>query len=107
MPKIPRGISGRKLTKLLEKYGYKIIRESASHKRLISKYKDKEHKITIPDHNPIKIGTLNNILIDSHSPIRSSPLFCFNGVSPTPLSYRRVLSVLLRSAGNSIPGFVD
>jgi len=32
--------------------------------RLISKYKDKEHKITIPDHNPIKIGTLNNILND-------------------------------------------
>ena len=64
MPKIPRDISGRKLAKLLEKYGYKIIRESASHMRLIAKYKDKEHKITIPDHNPIKIGTLNNILND-------------------------------------------
>jgi len=64
VPKIPRDISGRKLTKLLEKYGYKIIRESASHMRLIPKYKDKEHKITIPDHNPIKIGTLNNILND-------------------------------------------
>jgi len=56
VPKIPRDISGRKLAKLLEKYGYKIIRESASHMRLISKYKDKEHKITIPDHNPIKSG---------------------------------------------------
>ena len=64
MPKIPRDISGRRLAKLLEKYGYKIIRESASHMRFISKYKDKEHKITIPDHNPIKIGTLNNILND-------------------------------------------
>ena len=64
MPKIPRDISGRKLAKLLEKYGYKIIRESASHMRLLSKYKGKEHKITIPDHNPIKIGTLNNILND-------------------------------------------
>lgn len=64
MPKIPRDISGRKLAKLLEKYEYKIIRESASHMRLISEYKDKEHKITIPDHNPIKIGTLNNILND-------------------------------------------
>jgi predicted RNA binding protein YcfA (HicA-like mRNA interferase family) len=64
VPKIPRDISGRKLAKLLEKYGYEIIRESASHMRLISKYKDKKHKITIPDHNPIKIGTLNNILND-------------------------------------------
>jgi len=62
--KIPRDISGRKLTKLLEKYGYQITRETASHIRLISNFKNKEHKITVPDHNPIKIGTLNNILND-------------------------------------------
>jgi predicted RNA binding protein YcfA (HicA-like mRNA interferase family) len=64
VPKIPRDISGRKLAKLLEKYGYQIIRETASHIRLISNFKDKEHKITVPDHHPIKIGTLNNILND-------------------------------------------
>ena len=27
-------------------------------------YQQTEHKITIPDHHPIKIGTLNNILND-------------------------------------------
>ena len=64
MPKIPRDISGRKLAKLLEKYGYQVTRETASHIRLISNFKDKEHKITVPDHHPIKIGTLNNILND-------------------------------------------
>lgn len=64
MPKIPRDISGRKLMKLLEKYGYQITRETASHIRLISNYKNKEHKITVPDHHSIKIGTLNNILND-------------------------------------------
>jgi predicted RNA binding protein YcfA (HicA-like mRNA interferase family) len=47
--------------KLLEKYGYQITRETASHIRLISNFKNKEHKITVPDHHPIKIGTLNNI----------------------------------------------
>ena len=64
MPKISRDISGRKLTKLLEKYGYQITRETASHIRLISNFKKKEHKVTVPDHHPIKIGTLNNILND-------------------------------------------
>jgi predicted RNA binding protein YcfA (HicA-like mRNA interferase family) len=64
MPKIPRNISGRDLVKLLKKYGYTLTRETGSHIRLISIYKDTEHKITIPDHNPIKIGTLNNILDD-------------------------------------------
>ena len=64
MPKIPRGVSGKKLAKLLKKYGYKINRKTGSHLRLVSNYKNTDHKITIPDHNPIKIGTLNNILND-------------------------------------------
>ena len=64
MPKIPRDISGRELARLLDKYGYKIVRETGSHIRLVSIYKETEHKITIPDHQPIKIGTLNSILHD-------------------------------------------
>jgi predicted RNA binding protein YcfA (HicA-like mRNA interferase family) len=62
MPKIPRDISGRELAKLLNRYKYKIVRETGSHIRLVSTYKQTEHMITIPDHQPIKIGTLNNIL---------------------------------------------
>ena len=64
MPKIPRDISGRELAKLLDRYKYKVVRESGSHIRLVSTYKQIEHKITIPDHQSIKIGTLNNILND-------------------------------------------
>ena len=64
MPKIPRDISGRELAQLLDKYEYEIKRETGSHIRLVSEVRGKEHKITIPDHNPIKIGTLNNILND-------------------------------------------
>ena len=64
MPKIPRDISGEELTKLLKKYGYEVNRKTGSHIRLVSKFKDEEHNITVPDHHPIKIGTLNNILSD-------------------------------------------
>jgi predicted RNA binding protein YcfA (HicA-like mRNA interferase family) len=62
MPRIPRDISGRSLAQLLQKYGYGISRETGSHIRLTSTYKAREHNITIPDHQEIKIGTLNNIL---------------------------------------------
>jgi len=64
VPKIPRDISGRELARLLKRYGYEINRETGSHIRLVSKFKDEEHNITVPDHYPIKIGTLNNILSD-------------------------------------------
>ncbi len=55
MPKIPRDISGKKLTVLLKKYGYVIVRSTGSHIRLKSNYADIEHNITIPSHNPLKI----------------------------------------------------
>lgn len=64
MPKIPRDISGRELAKLLNRYNYTIARESGSHIRLVSTHQQTEHKITIPDHQSLKIGTLNNILND-------------------------------------------
>ena len=64
MPKIPRDISGRELAKLLNRYEYKIVRQAGSHIRLVSTYKLTEHRLTIPDHQPTKIGTLNNILND-------------------------------------------
>jgi len=67
MPNIPRDISGRDLAKFLKIYGYEIIRETGSHIRLGSSIKGYEHKITIPDYKFIKIGTLNNLLIDVSS----------------------------------------
>jgi predicted RNA binding protein YcfA (HicA-like mRNA interferase family) len=62
--KIPRDLSGQELVKLLKRYGYMPFRQKGSHMRLISYYRQTEHKITIPDHNYIKIKTLNNILSD-------------------------------------------
>lgn len=65
MPKIPRDISGKELVKILGKLGYEEVRESSSHIRLTGRFhNNSEHHITIPKHNPIKIGTLNSIISD-------------------------------------------
>lgn len=61
--KIPRDISGFELVKALEIYGYKITRQKGSHIRLTTQ-KNGEHHITIPNHKPLKIGTLSAILSD-------------------------------------------
>jgi len=64
MPKIPRDLSGRKLATLLSKYGYIINKQRGSHIRLTSNFKGIPHRITIPNHGSIKIGTLSYILRD-------------------------------------------
>jgi predicted RNA binding protein YcfA (HicA-like mRNA interferase family) len=64
MPRVPRDISGQTLVKLLSHYGYKITRQIGSHIRLTSNAHDKEHHITVPNHDYVKIGTLNSILND-------------------------------------------
>ena len=62
--KIPRDISADKLIKSLIKFGYSVTRQKGSHIRLTIKVDNKTHHLTIPNHNPIKIGTLNNIIND-------------------------------------------
>lgn len=61
--KIPRDISGTDLVKFLKPYGYTITRQSGSHMRLTT-YTNGEHHITIPAHDPLKVGTLSSILTD-------------------------------------------
>ena len=61
--KLPRDSSGNELAALLQKFGYKITRQSGSHLRLTRIAEEKYH-ITIPIHKNLKIGTLNNILKD-------------------------------------------
>lgn len=62
MSKVPRDLSGRDLAELLKAYGYEITRQTGSHIRLTSRRGGAEHHITIPDHSPLKIGTLGSIL---------------------------------------------
>jgi predicted RNA binding protein YcfA (HicA-like mRNA interferase family) len=61
MKKIPRNISGEKLVRVLQILGYVPTRQIGSHIRLTTK-ENGEHHLTIPNHDPIKIGTLSNIL---------------------------------------------
>ncbi len=61
--KLPRDISGPALCKLLGTLGYVITRQTGSHIRL-SKRENPQYHITILNHPDLKIGTLNNILID-------------------------------------------
>lgn len=61
--KIPRDLSGNDLVKILKKYGYLPTRQTGSHVRLTTN-ENGEHHITIPNHSPIKIGTLSAILSD-------------------------------------------
>ncbi|AEG15637.1 YcfA family protein [Desulfofundulus kuznetsovii DSM 6115] len=59
----PRDVSGEKLAKLLARYGYRVTRQTGSHLRLTTTIQG-EHHITIPLHDPLKVGTLNGILTD-------------------------------------------
>lgn len=60
--KLPRDVSGHELAKSLGKFGYQVTRQTGSHIRLTSTFKIREHHITIPRQNPLKIGTLAGIL---------------------------------------------
>jgi predicted RNA binding protein YcfA (HicA-like mRNA interferase family) len=59
--KLPRDLTGQQLVKALERLGYQVDRQTGSHIRLTTQEKG-EHHITIPNHSPLKIGTLNAIL---------------------------------------------
>lgn len=61
--RLPRDLSGEELAKALNKLGYEIDRQTGSHIRLTTQTNG-EHHITIPNHSPIKIGTLSAILRD-------------------------------------------
>jgi len=61
--KLPRDLSGIEFVKLLSVLEYNVTRQTGSHIRLTTQLNG-EHHITIPNHNPIKVGTLSNILKD-------------------------------------------
>jgi len=62
--RVPRDVNADELIKLLEHYCYVVIRQTGSHIRLLKKTGESEHNITIPNHSPIKIGTLQSIIKD-------------------------------------------
>lgn len=61
--RLPRDLSGKELVQALSRYGYEVSHQTGSHIRLTTT-RDGEHHITIPAHDPIKVGTLNTIVRD-------------------------------------------
>lgn len=62
--RLPRDLTGAQLVKALEKrFEYRLTRQTGSHMRLTCRSAG-EHHVTIPKHDPLKIGTLSAILTD-------------------------------------------
>ena len=61
--KLPRDLSGAELAKALAQLGYRVTRQTGSHLRLTAD-QPTQHHITIPSHDPLKVGTLAAILGD-------------------------------------------
>lgn len=61
--RLPRDLSGNDLAQALRQLGYSTTRQTGSHLRLTT-LQHGEHHITIPQHSPLRIGTLSAILTD-------------------------------------------
>lgn len=62
--KLPRNLDAQTLIRHLErKWSYEIVRQTGSHIRLRTT-EPSSHAVTIPNHAPIKPGTLASVLKD-------------------------------------------
>jgi predicted RNA binding protein YcfA (HicA-like mRNA interferase family) len=73
--KLPRDVSGDDLAKALKVLGYQVTRQAGSHLRLTAD-ENGEHHVTIPRHDPLRIGTFAAVLDDvaAHFEISRSEL---------------------------------
>ncbi len=61
--KLPRGVSADRLIRALERLGYTVIRQKGSHVRLFHQTTS-VHSVSVPLHDPLKIGTFHGILAE-------------------------------------------
>ena len=61
--KFPREVSAERLIRVLEQLGYEVTRQKGSHVRL-RHGASSGHVVTVPMHNPLKLGTLRGILLE-------------------------------------------
>ena len=61
--RLPRDISGRDLALRLARLGYGVDHQTGSHIRLTTT-RDGEHHVTVPAHDPLRVGMLNAVLRD-------------------------------------------
>ncbi len=61
--RLPRDLSGRDLCgRLARHYGYIVTRQKGSHMTVTQVTEAGEHSLTVPDHRPLRVGTLHNIV---------------------------------------------
>jgi len=61
--RLPRDVSGDGLAKAFKVLGYQVTRQTGSHLRLTTT-EGGEHHVTIPRHDPLRVGTLASVLDD-------------------------------------------
>lgn len=60
--KLPRDVSGRELAKvLIQSWGYRQVHQVGSH-IILQTDQPTPHRLSVPDHNSLRVGTLNGIL---------------------------------------------
>src|SRR5574337_2155823 len=60
--RLPRDLSGDDLIRRLGRLGYAVSRQTGSHVRLTVRDARGEHHITVPRHDPLRVGTLAAII---------------------------------------------
>jgi predicted RNA binding protein YcfA (HicA-like mRNA interferase family) len=62
--KLPRDLSGQRLVKLLiSKWQYREVNRVGSH-IILQTEQPRHHRLSVPDHTSLRVGTLNAILRD-------------------------------------------
>jgi len=60
--KLPRDLSGAELIQVLcAQYGYRRVNQEGSHV-ILQTDKPVRHRLSVPDHHRLRLGTLNSIL---------------------------------------------
>ena len=61
--KLPLDLYGQDMMKWLARYSYEIHHQTGSH-IIVRTQEEGEHSVSIPNHKPLKIGTLSTVLAD-------------------------------------------
>jgi predicted RNA binding protein YcfA (HicA-like mRNA interferase family) len=59
--RLPRDLAGAELVKALRSLGYQTTRQTGSHIRITTQENGEHHEV-VPNHSPLKVGTLQGIL---------------------------------------------
>src|SRR5438309_323509 len=103
--KIPRGVCGARLADLLcRKWQYARVHQVGSH-IILETAQPTHHRIAIPDHHSLRVGTLSSIL-RSHRPALGCPARRDHRRpvgDPTPPAHSSILIPCLLRVGDDTP----